>query len=613
MFGLFSRLYRSMTAFKRAENVESKVDGIKELEELTPEQFQQFITLMQDVASGKVPTDPERMQHAQQILDDLPMIKELVMSIFKMECEIFNAPAYVSCINPQLSFLTGLAAPFRVLNLGVVYLANRKIDHNHPHFWLNWSQGPVDFESRFPHILFHFGPVDFKKILESAQSANNISCTKPRPILPFIATEESNRISTLSNSALESEKETSPESELQAQGQTQDATPNQDTAHSDADITQELEAYEIQSTHKTETEPNAESELKTESSSEPETKADAGSKPESKAEAGSESEQKLEADAESELEPEPKAEFDSQNPAATLNETPKTQDATSSQTEGLAQTHATHQPETKIKTEQEPQTSQPLQADSKTNSKVELTDSRLAADLTTASYQDDGQDLAQSQGLTQTQEPTATVEPKMPEPHAPQALPESHEMAFEVNTALQSEYESGSDTVTPCLPDYKLQQLQDIMLDSLNMHDRLSTLQAAAKCAYFITSKLDAYLDDASHMLKRAWVNSGSPERSKPALAYDACNVANILITGADLGYLETREVLQLCEEIKERLLQNFSSWEEYVAALQEQIERTVFTNQEFFTALKLSIKQLQSCEYSPWNEFINPWPIFEI
>lgn len=443
---------------------------------ISPHEFESFLQLMQDIASGKIPSTDEQKQQALQILNDMPVIQEFIRSAHQMDCEIYNAPSYVSNIDPKLAFMTGLAGPIRLLNLGVVFIQNPSVDQNRPNFWINWSQGPINFDSRFPHILFTFGRSEIDPAV-SSHACSNVSINAQPPELPFIATSKSN--------AKPEEKNPSQKSEQKI------STVVSEYQH-DADFIAE-------------------------------NKHDANSNADS-----------VNSNAENEHD---------------IN-------ATLSNAENKHKDLSSH----------------PNQ------------DSSLESELSTQ--------VSQNLDIVKLSE-------------------NSREAAFEVNHSDSYQIPLEDQLASPWLPELKLQQIRDVMQGSFNMQDRYTTLQAAARFGYFLTSKFDAYLDPDLQMLKHAWINSGKPARTPNALAWDACHTAHILTTGSDIGYIERSEVLLLFSDIKEQVLRTFNSWEEFACALERQIESVVFTDDEFKQALHSTIQQMTLCKYSPWNEMINPWPVF--
>lgn len=455
---------------------------------LSPHEFENFLQLMQDIASGKIPSTDEQKQQALQILNDMPVIQEFIRSAHQMDCEIYNAPSYVSNIDPKLAFMTGLAGPIRLLNLGVVFIQNPSVDQNRPNFWINWSQGPINFDSRFPHILFTFGRSETDPAV-SSHACSNVSINAQPPELPFIATPKSN--------AKPEEKKSPQESELNLSR----VTPNKES-FSPQKSEQKISTVVSEHQH------------------------DADFIAENKHDANSNAENEHD-----------------------IN-------ATLSNAENKHKDLSSH----------------PNQ------------DSSLESGLSTQ--------VSQNLDIVKLSE-------------------NSREAAFEVNHPDSYQIPLEDQLASPWLPELKLQQIRDVMQGSFNMQDRYTTLQAAARFGYFLTSKFDAYLDPDLQMLKHAWINSGKPARTPNALAWDACHTAHILTTGSDIGYIERSEVLLLFSDIKEQVLRTFNSWEEFACALERQIESVVFTDDEFKQALHSTIQQMTLCKYSPWNEMINPWPVF--
>lgn len=484
MFGLFRHNLNKQSAqqqdsAKQKSSTESDKSTASKAQplRLSPHEFESFLQIMQDIASGKLSSSDEQKQQAQQILNDMPLIQEFIRSAHQMDYEIYNAPSYVSNIDPKLAFMTGIAGPIRLLNLGVVFIQNSSVDQNRPNFWINWSQGPINFDSRFPHILFTFGKSESDSAV-SSHACSNISINAEPPQLPFLASPISNQ------------------------------KPNKSFLHQDSNLST------VNSHHCSL--PNCHSLIS-----------------------------------------------DNNNyPKAKINES----ESDISEHNNIVSTTIDSCDDIKLPA----------------SSKLEAKNSSYSLDLTSTS---------------------SSFEIKSNQNNS--------DAAFEVNHPDSYQIPLEDQLASPWLPELKLQQVRDVMLSSFKMQDRYTTLQAAARFGYFLTSKFDAYLEPELQMLKHAWIDSGKPDRTPNALAWDACYTAHILTTGADIGYLEQSEALVLFSDIKDKVLHTFNSWEEFSCALESQIERTTFADDEFKYSLQSTIQQMRLCKYSPWNEIINPWPLF--
>lgn len=765
---------------------------------LPAREFDAFVNMMRDIVSGKIPSDKERSERAKELLRGLPTVKKFLYATYKMECEIYNAPAYVERIDPALSFISGVACPFRILDLGIISIHAPVLDYDRPNFWVNWSLDPHDYNSKFPHILFTFGRKEGEQFPDLRNcSCNNLFISEPKPEPPFYETimethklntnllnvqiyreteelerQERNSLVDLTKDIAtqtpqqdqaavmgQSQTQAQPKAQAKAEAaagagaevngtappsQGQGQSPSAQAAQAKAapvfknqnalaqpspsQASQPSQATQAPQDHQDHSQQNqglrgsmsgsfgggmgcdfgngfgegrqesfgtehGDSQLK------PATKTTTGETKETEETFDPKNLDGADNQADKANQAAPDAPNQSPMPAPKPGLSPQQYALLVEKRELLRQAAARLEAVFDIKpkrnTPEAQEQSQPqkdLGAAPETAHLKKLLDvperdfgPAIPYDLTGF-----GDDVNRSEvsgkymsemfgsnslvrqpkkpplesnlnlhaGISQTVASTGieTDSPASPAftglgagkaPNLSQdntaSAPSStgdhitcdhitgerKDFAFDAGPDAQvspitrpaiksldvediSEMARIDDdnASTALLPLIQIQELRLLVEKIFNITDRYSTLQAAGCTGYLLTSKLNAYLDPVARQNKRKWVECGSPKLAKESLAFEACHLAGILTMGADLGYLDTTEVLMIFQDIKDLLLENFSSWEEYGDAIVQQLNRCN-KDPNAFKEVLFAIEQLKTNYYSPWNEMINPWPVF--
>lgn len=638
MFGFLKRLFGIKPAQPPAhiEQEFTPSEALKPLDrpadrvfprKLTSGQFDSLVQMMRDIVTGKIPVDSARRYKAAELLKSLPSIKKFLYASYKMECELYNAPAYLERLDPTISFITGVACPFRILDLGLVCLQHPAFDSNHPNFWVNWSLDSLDYNSRFPHILFRFGHCKDSELPNLHNcSCNTLFISTPKPEPPFhesiadtiatntqlLQTQAYAEVASLPHTPNPQEQKKAHErhvindtvQEIVAQHKQGSVAPNSleqvaPTLKESQDSTKGRQAQSAQSTRASEQAANknvANEHVSNEDAANESSLDNPLPLSEDSAPLDSASDFKSTQDTETKENPQTKtSEF---GPAF-----PDILSGYTADQSGHGQFGSYNFSMLSGKTV--PIAKSPLSLDKLS---LHAGISQQVEGQVTSFSQPKLDKVKEAQGIRSKQEADFALE--VDEQAKVNKTTHNANAPLEIEEISELGRVEADNDATQFLPLIQIQELRSLVENIFNITDRYSTLQAAGNSGYLLTSKLNAYLDPITRQRKLQWVECGSPKLTKESLAFEACHVAGILTMGSDLGYLDASEVKMIFSDIQEQLLENFSSWEEYGDAILQQLNKCN-KNPSSFQEIIRAIEQLKACHYSPWSEFVNPWPIF--